>query len=283
MRKNILALLLSSFALLSFTSIKVEEIPTARTILDGLFKSVENAQTLAYELDYSERKADGKYRKDSSNIKFQKTPFRVYMKMSTGAEVLWGPDMNDGDALIHPDAFPYINLNLSTTGSIMRKNQHHGIEATGFAYFGSILKNVETKAGKAFDSRFLYLGEITFNGFHCYNLVVLSTSFKYEPYTVLKGENLLTIAKKLFVNDYMIQIHNNLSSFSDVKAGQVIMVPTDYAQELTLYIDKTTMLPVLIKVVDDKGLFEEYHFRKLKVNPAFSANEFSKTFKDYHF
>ena len=283
MRKNILLLSLSCVAFFVLTSSKTETIPNARNIMDALYKSVANTKTLAYELDYAERKADGKFRKDSSNIKYQKTPFRVYMKMSNGAEVLWGPDMNNGDALVHPNAFPYFNLNLSPTGSIMRKNQHHGIEATGYDYFTSILANVDTKSGKAFDSRFLYLGEIAFNGYHCYNLVILSTGFKYEPYTVLKGENLLTIAKKLFVNDYMIQIHNNLSSFSDVKAGQTIMVPTDYARELTLYINKDTMLPVLIKVLDDKGLFEEYHFRKMTINPTFATGEFSKDNKNYRF
>lgn len=107
--------------------------------------------------------------------------------------------------------------------------------------------------------------------------------FKYVSYTVLKGENVLTIAKKLFVDEFMIQTHNHLSSFNDVKEGQTIMVPSDYGKEMTLYIDKKTQLPVLIKVVDDKGLFEEYHFRNITVNPEFASDEFSKNYKGYRF
>jgi outer membrane lipoprotein-sorting protein len=271
-------------AYLVFTSGKADDnIPNAHDILTTMLKNIAAIKTLTYELDYTERKDDSKFRKDSSHIKYQRTPLRVYMKMADGAEILWGPDINGGDALVHPNAFPYFNLNLSPLGSIMRKNQHHGIDITGFDYFGSIIQHGITKVGKNFDTHFLYLGEIAFNGFQCYNIVVLNTEFKYVPYTVLKGENILTIAKKLFVDEFMIQAHNHLSSFNDVKEGQTIMVPSDYGKELTLYIDKKTQLPVMLKVSDDKGLFEEYHFHNITVNPEFASDEFSKNHKGYGF
>jgi len=145
------------------------------------------------------------------------------------------------------------------------------------------LKQAADKAGKNFDSRFLYLGEMVFDGAKCYKIVALDPAFKYTQYQVLKGENILSIAKKLWLNEYMIMQHNNLSSFNDVNQGQTIMVPTDYGKEITLYINKTTMLPLLLRVDDDKGLFEQYIFRRITINPVLPASTFSKENKEYHF
>lgn len=262
---------------------KSEKIVNAHTVIDGMFKSISAVKTLTYDLAYIERKDDGRLRKDTSHIKYQRTPFKVYMKMAEGAEILWGPDMNDGDALVHPASFPYINLNLSPTGSTMRKNQHHGIDATGYDYFGSILENGIKQAGKGFDDHVLYLGEISSNGYSCYSISFLNPEFKYVPYVVQKGENLIGIARKLYVDEFMIQVHNHLSSFNDVKQGQTIMVPSIYGKILNLYIDKATFLPVLIRIEDDMGLFEQYCFLHLKVNPNITAEEFTKSYKGYHF
>jgi hypothetical protein len=43
------------------------------------------------------------------------------------------------------------------------------------------------------------------------------------------------------------------------------------------------MLPLSMKVNDDKGLFEEYNYYFLQVNPKFEEGEFTKTYKDYGF
>lgn len=273
----------AGFILFTLSSFTANPVPAARTIILNVLKSIAHVHTLIYKLDYMERKANGKMRKDSSTIKYQKSPLRIYMKMSNGAEILWGPDMNGGNVLVHPNSFPYFNLDLDPNGSIMRKNQHHGIGVTGYAYFGEILKASMDKAGTGFDSCFLYLGEISFNGYRCYKLAVIDPHFRYIPYVVQKGETILTIARKLYLNEFMIAQHNNLGSYASVKAGQTIMVPDNYAREILLYIDEKTMLPVMMKVNDDQGLFEEYHFRSVAVNPSISPEEFTKDYKDYHF
>jgi len=269
---------------LSFQSAQ-PRVMDAHKLLNGLFESIGKIQQLYYKLKYQERVFEtGKYRKDSSTAKYQKTPRRIYMKMSNGAELLWGPDMNDGDVLIHPNAFPYFNLNLNPNGYWMRKNQHHSVDVAGFDYFEGLVKAAMAKADKDFDSHFFYLGELTYNGFKCYKLVIIDPNFKFVPYTVLKDETIITIARKLYLNEYMILKHNpKVSSYTDVKEGQSILVPTNYGMEVTMYIDENTMLPVLMRVDDEKGLFEQYEYKELKLNPDIKSEEFSKGYKGYHF
>jgi len=257
----------------------------ARQLLDGVFESIGKIQQLYYQLKYQERVFEtGKYRKDSSTTKYQKMPRRIYMKMSNGAELLWGPDMNDGDVLVHPNSFPYFNLSLNPNGYWMRKNQHHSVDVAGFDYFEGLVKAAMDRAGKDFDSHFFYLGEITYNGFKCRKLIIIDPNFKFVPYTVLKGETILTIARKLCLNEYMILKHNpKVSSYADVKEGQSILVPTNYGLQVTMYIDENTMLPILMRVDDEKGLFEQYEYKTLKLNPDIKSEEFLKGYKEYHF
>ncbi len=252
-------------------------------ILDDVFKSIDNVKTLTYTMVYSERLEAGRMHIDSNDVKFQKAPRKIYMKTSDGTEVLWVADTNKNRAFVHPNSFPYATLLLDPDGSLMRKDQHHNVTSTGYDYFEGILKLAAGNLGNEFDSHFLYLGEVVFNGVKCYNIKVIEPAFKYVQYIVQKGETVLTIAKKLGLSEYMILQHNNLNSYSSIVAGKTIMVPNSYAKAMTLYIDKTTALPVFIKVEDEKGLFEQYTFRNISVNPAITANEFSRKDKEYHF
>ncbi|MGP8215408.1 MAG: DUF1571 domain-containing protein [Bacteroidia bacterium] len=278
-------------SLLLFTFIGIAAIPKgsvnsvadSHSIINGLLSSISNVKTLSYWVVYSERLEEGNVHTDSSMVKIQCNPHKLYMKLSDGTEIIWAENASNGNAWVHPNYFPYLTVELDPDGMIMRKNQHHGVENAGYSYFGDILKQAADNAGKSFDSRFLYLGEILYNGAHCYKLVVLDPAYKYLPYKVSKGETVLSIARKLNLSEYMIMQHNGLSSFNDISNGQTIMVPTNYGKEMTLYIDKATMLPLLLKVDDDRGLFEQYIFNHLKVNLAFSPYEFSKDNKEYHF
>ena len=54
-------------------------------------------------------------------------------------------------------------------------------------------------------------------------------------------------------------------------------------EKLILYIDKATYLPRIIKVYDDKGLFESYEYHNLQLNPHIADEEFTKEYKGYKF
>jgi hypothetical protein len=173
---------------------------------------------------------------------------------------------------------------LDPYGAIMRKDQHHTIHEMGFHYLADILKDGLIKAGDKLDKYFKLLGEEQYEGRTCYKLSIGYPDFGWIPYSVKKGENLVTIARKLRISEYMVMENNpKISSYNDLKEGQVIQVPNAYAKLTLLLIDKEYLLPVNNKVFDDKGVFETYEYHNLQVNPVIAPEEFTKTYKGYHF
>ena len=82
----------------------------------------------------------------------------------------------------------------------------------------------------------------------------------------------------------IVEMNPKLKDYFDILTpGQVIKVPNYYAKTVILYIDQFYNLPIGVKVYDDKGLFEEYNYHFLQVNPKFDENEFTRDYKDYKF
>lgn len=218
-----------------------------------------------------------------SVVKLQVSPRKLYLYLK-GPEVLWIEGQNNGNALVNPGTFPYVNMNLDPHGSLMRKDQHHTIHEMGFTYLRDVLGALVKKAGDKFDKYFSYTGEDKWNGRPCHKLLINYSEFAYTTYTVKKGENLVTIARKLNVGEYMILEQNKeVSDYDDVKEGDKLQVPNAYAKMVILYVDKQHHLPVSIKIFDDKGLYESYEYYTLLVNPTIADEEFTKTYKDYNF
>lgn len=253
-----------------------------RQLIEKIFAAVDNVNTLRYNLQCNER-IKGRMQHTESRVKLQVSPRKLYLNIK-GIEVLWLQGVNNGEALVNPNSFPYINLNLDPYGSLMRKDQHHTIHEMGFHYLADILKDGMKKAGDNVDKYFKVLGEESYEGRPCYKLSISYPDFSWSGYTVKKGENLITIARKLRISEYMVMENNpKISGFNDIKEGQVIQVPNAYAKLTLLLIDKELMLPVNNKVFDDKGVFETYEYHSLQVNPVIAPEEFTKSFKGYHF
>lgn len=254
----------------------------AREIVSKLLSSISKLETMKWNLKVIER-IKGKEKKYGSSVKLKVNPRKLYINIK-GTEVLWVTGENDGKALVHPNSFPYINLNLDPLGSLMRNEQHHTIYEMGFTYMGEIIKNFVQKAGDKFGDEFKYEGEEEHNYQKCYKITINNPNFSYVDYTVKKGETMITIARKLYVGEYMILENNpKKKDYNDVKEGDVIKVPTAYAKHVTLYIDKLYYVPIGIRVEDDKGLYEQYDYFFLQVNPKLDDAEFTKTYKDYKF
>ena len=253
-----------------------------RALIEKIFSSIENVKTLRYNLQCNER-IKGRMQHTESQVKLQVSPRKLYLSLR-GPEVLWIQGANNGEALVNPGAFPYMNLNLDPYGLLMRKDQHHTINEMGFRYLEDILKDGMKHAGDKLDKYFTVLDEEKYNGRPCYKLHISFPDFAWGPYTVKKGENLTTIARKLRVSEFMVLENNHkISWYNDVKEGQVIQVPNAYAKLTLLLIDKELLLPVNNKVFDDKGLFETYEYYNLKVNTPIAPEEFTKEYKDYNF
>jgi len=269
-----------SFVLISF-EYQTKDIYDAEDITDKMFIAISNIKTMRYKLKIAER-INGKIENRESSVKLQVSPRKLYLKIKN-QEVLWIQGENGGNALVNPGAFPYVNLNLDPLGSLMRKDQHHTIHEMGLNYFLSILRSYKEKYADRFKKVFFITGEEAFNGRMCYKLSILIHDFAWEEYTVRKGENIISIARKLHVSEYMILEGNHIKWYDDVKEGQIIEVPNAYSKYALLLVDKELMLPINTKMIDDKGIFESYQYLDLKINTPIAPEEFSKNYKDYHF
>jgi outer membrane lipoprotein-sorting protein len=266
----------------SFTTLKSTKSTSAKDVLNNLIESISKVKTLRYNLQCNER-IKGKMQHTESSVKLQVSPRKLYISVR-GPELIWIEGANNGNALVNPGSFPYINLNLDPNGSLMRKDQHHTINEMGLQYLAEILKDGIKRAGDDFDKHFVLLGEEKYDGRMCYKVSISFSDFSWNSYTVKAGENMTTIARKLHVSEYLILENNTKYSwYSDVKPGDVIQVPDAYAKYTLLLIDKELLLPVNNKIFDDKGLFETYEYYNLKVNTPILPEEFTKDYKDYHF
>ena len=267
----------------SFISFKNSgNIEDNRELIDKIFQSVKDLKTLRYSLQCNER-IKGNMFHSESKVKLQTSPRKLYLNIK-GIEVLWIQGTNNGEALINPNSFPYIDLNLDPYGAIMRKDQHHTVHEMGFLYLQDILEYDLKKVEGSVDKYFKILGDEMYENRPCYKLSVTYPSFAFMPYTVKKGENLVTISRRLRISEYMVLENNpKISNYNDVKEGQVIQIPNAYAKLTLLLIDKEYLLPLSTKVYDDKGVYETYDYHGLQVNTAIAPEEFTKKYKDYHF
>lgn len=266
----------------SSTNYKTRPVPTCKEIVLKMISAIRNVEGLKYNLKITER-TEGKFNYFSSSVKLNRNPRKLYLS-TNGIEVLWLQGTKKGDALVKPNSFPYINLNLNPMGSLMRDGQHHTINEMGFDYFGNIIAHTVLKAGDRFNDYFKYEGEETLNGRACYKFSITNSDFKFIDYTISKYENLVTIARKLHVGEYMILENNKkIDGYKDVKEGQIIKVPTAYAKFVLIYVDKQTYLPTGSRIYDNQGLYEQYDYSNLQLNPKFEEGEFTEDFKGYGF
>lgn len=269
--------------LLSLNPTQAGRQPICRQLIASMIESIEHVKSATYTLHAAER-VKGKILRASSQIKLHVTPRQLYFKNNTGVEVLYNELIDKEEALVNPNAFPYINLKLDPYRSIMRNNQHHTIFELGFHQIGGILHNAVKQSEVNFDKWFTYMGIIKFNNRDCYKIYFEYPDFKYVKYTVHKKENVRNIAQKLGIGEYRIlQSNANISYTDNIKEGRVLVVPNVYASKTLMYIDKELNLPVYIKAFDDQGFYESYEFYDLKVNMNFTTKEFEKSFSGYGF
>ena len=259
---------------------------TATSLISQMLEAIHDFKSGRYILNKIER-MDGKMYTAEMIVKIQTNPLMIYsynVNPDPGAEALFIYGSNNNDILVHPNKFPYVNLNLSPFNSLVRKTHHHTIYESGFKYMGAIIDYNILNRKDDFYGGLVYDGDIDWKGKKYYKLTLNNMNFGFVDYKVQAGENLYTIGKKFMVSDYMILSNNKfLSGYDDVKEGQTIKIPNCFAKKIELYLDKNSYLPVIEVIYDDKGLFAQYEFGSLILNPVFKPEEFTAKYKDYKF
>lgn len=284
MRLRITHLLLAFILLTSFSNSNNSH--EGIRILKEMFNKSKSVRSVRLTMLMKER-VGKKYIQKKSNFKVVYKPHKIYLHQdypNKGLEVLYVEGQNENKALVSPKTFPWTILKLDPIGNLMRKGQHHSIFKSGFDFFVNALENICDKYNTDLDNMLIYEGTVKYAGVDCYKIDVDNNHFTYKPYEVKPGENLESISGKLTICDYMIMEKNpDISSYEDIKPGTKLLVPSDYARKLTVYIDKRNMLPVGVAVFDDEGLFEEYTFVDVTLNPTFSSTDFDTNNPEYSF
>ncbi len=265
-------------------SVSAQTMPTHVELFDKMMASIANVKTLRFRLVKNERMISGKMAPGDQQVKMNVNPFKCYLKIAVpneGAEVLFIKGTNDNNALVNPNAFPYINLNLDPYGDILRKDNHHTIHELGFVYTGELLKDAFDRYKHKINEFMKNEGIIKWDGRDVYKIVLDNKDYVLNDYTVLAGEDLIKIARKKKVSEYNLMEINGLKNYTSVKAGQVIKVPITYAKRIIVYIDKLTTLPIYQELYDNKGLLATYEYHNLLVNPVISDKEFTKDYEGY--
>jgi hypothetical protein len=273
--------LLSS--VLAFFSFRNNAEPKAVKILQQMNDSIKKIKTLRVHIAALER-VETTYLTANSEIKLQVYPRRLYFKNATKKiEILYVTGKLNNKALVRPNNFPYMSLQLDPTGNIMRKNQHYTIHELGFEFVG---KSIALTIAKDKDglNNFKYFGKVQKGPYNCHLIEYENKSYGYVDYTVGEKETVSYIASKLVVNDYLIRYKNDLlNDYGYLKKGTVLKVPNLFCRKATLYIDDKLLLPVHVNLSDDMGIFENYEFSKIEVNKPIKEEEFSRDYKDYRF
>ena len=280
-----LNILIAIVAIFAITNLGYAQKPTltCKEMMTKSLKAIKDVKGLKYHLKITERGKKG-FNNYESAVKFQKNPRQIYLYIK-GIELLWLEGKNKGKAYVKPNSFPYINLSLDPMGNLMRQDQHHTLNEMGYDYFSNIIEYSVNKMADKFDDTFKYMGEERINNRPCYKITIENKDFGYTDYTVGDNESITSIARKNYVSEYMIVEKNpKFNDYFDIlKKGQVIKIPTWYCKSVVMYIDQFYFLPISIKISDDRGLFEEYNYHFLQVNPEFEEGEFTRDYKDYKF
>lgn len=255
-------------------------------VVERVFEETKKIKTLKFTLTKRER-VDGKMLSQTSKVKLNRNPYMVYVNQSEpkeGVEVLYVNGQNDGKALVNPNGFPWVNVSLTPNSFIMRKDQHHTVEDAGFDLLISILEHLVQKYRTQIHQMISVQDTLIENYGKCKRIAFTNPYFAYVNYQVQAGENLHTIAKRFNICDHMILEKNKgIDDYEDVQAGQWIKIPNDYSPKMTLIVMGEKLIPVYMKVYDDLGLYEEYRYAEITVNPVIDRKEFQRDYEGYNF
>ncbi len=250
-----------------------------------MIASTKRIQTIQYKMEKRER-VDGELTFQKVAVKLNRHPYKVYsyqLLPKKGLELLYVPSEHR-QALVNPNGFPWINIRLDPMGNRMRKNQHHTINRSGYDFFISIIEHLLNKHKANIQQMVRVNKDVYVSGRKCWEIELNNPNYKIVQYKVKNGENLVEIGDRYKINDYrIIELNDQVDGFNDVSAGQLIKIPNDFAPKMLLSIDKERMVPMKVAVYNENGLFEEYLYSDVVINPKFKSDEFKEGFKGYKF
>ncbi len=240
-------------------------------MIPKVMSAMGNAKTMTYHFYAQERMHDGKYSKSDVEFKVIASPLKIRAnaKLPQTAQLMY-----DAAASKEVKVKKGLKLSLSPTNSLLMKGVHNPITRAGFATIKKILEtSIAQRKGEDLSTYVKVLGTVNFDSKDCWKVEINDADYKIINYTVAAGEtSVWSIGKKLAISEYKIKELNDIGD--EVKPGQVIKIPSSYAKKTTLYIDKTNYLPIYHKMEDEKGIYEIYEFKELKLGVNLTDADF---------
>ncbi len=255
-------------------------------IFDKMMVAISNVKTAKFRMVKNER-YDGKIVQSDQLVKQNVNPLKIYMKITkgpnSGAEVLYIQGANNGNAYVNASSF-LPTLSLDPRGSLVNEKQRHTMFELGFAYTGDLINDAYHRYKNKAAEYSTYGGIIKWDNRDVYKITLDNKEYKIKDYTVLAGEDLVKIARKLKLDEYNIrELNPSISSYTSVKAGQVIKIPETFTKSVIMYVDTKTFLPIYQKMTDLKGVVGEYEYHDVIINSGITEEEFTKAYKGYSF
>jgi len=233
--------------------------------------AMSNAKSMTYHFYAQERMHDGKISKSDVEFKVIANPLKIYAKanLPQSAQLMYESAVSK-----EVKVKKGLKLSLNPTSGLLMKGVHNPITRAGFATVKKILEtSIAQRKGADLSSFVKILGSVNYDGKDCWKVEINDPDYKIIDYTVAAGEtSVWAIGKKLAISEYKIKELNNIDD--DVKPGQKLKIPSAYAKKTTFYIDKSNYLPIYHKMEDEKGVYEIYEFKDLKLGVDFKATDF---------
>lgn len=263
------------------------QIDRERKALESMMSACDKLKSASFILSTEERIKNGSIEKGEMFVKLQHSPLCMYLHIHTpdaGVEILYRKEDWNNTLYVNPNGFPYVNLKLDMNNLKVRKNSHHSIGDIGFDYLMHMIRHYRSEFGDRVYNYLTITDTITFERHRCMKMVFDYTEFGYRNYVVEKDEDVVDIAAKNFVHEYMIiSANKNVDDIHDVDEGQTLRIPNMFARKIIFYVDLQTYLPLVQEIYDEQGLFEKYEYKSFVLNPTFVPEEFTSEYKDYGF
>ena len=262
------------------TSFKTKTVEDDKKLVNNLINKLieqkNNTHSVILTMIMKERIKDS-YLSKKANFKISYNPYKIYLKQEypNNFEVLFKEGENNDKAWVKPSSFPWTTVSLNPTGKTMRENNHHSLYKAGFRFIVEVFEYLQCKYNEDFQDMVTYNGLVKYNNLLSHKFTFENPDFAFIDYVLSENSTLEKLSDKLKFNDYMvIQLNPELKDFEVISAGTKITIPTDYSKRIVAYVDVNTGYFNGVKAYDDNGLWEEYTYVGLKINPNFTELDF---------
>lgn len=270
----------------AYLCVLLAQTPDPLQLLNAMIDRTGTLSTLRYDLKKYER-IQGKLILEQMRFKLRRNPFAVYgyqISPRKGVEVLYPAEPGSKRVLVKPNTFPYVSLTFDPYSDILLENQHQTIFAVGYDQTRKLLIAARDRYRSDLPRLVRYEGTLTWDRRKCHKLTLQPPAYQIQSYTVKAGDNLFSIADRLHVSWYKIMELNSLKSpNATLKPGQVLKVPSDYGKLIRVIIDAERLIPLVLEVEDELGVYERYEYYAVEVDPPLTDQDFSRNNPEYRF